>query len=365
MPEVKIVNLTKKFKSLKGDGIITALDRVNLTIENKKYNTLLGPSGCGKTTLLKSIAGLLEPTSGEIFFDGKEMTDVPTQDRNVGFVFQNFAIFPHLDVWHNVSYGPLVKGWSEEEIRKTTEGNLKMVGLWERANAVPSELSGGMQQRLGLARALATRSELLLLDEPLSALDTKTGTSLRYKLKQIVKKHKLTAIHVTHNQEEAMTVSDNIILMKKGKIIQTGSPEEIYNKPKSIFAADFLGKCNFFKSHKISNYQVCFHGKKIKVAEKIESKNVILGVRPEKIHLETKMNNKLISGKIELINFLGHLFEYRIHVNGGTVVAYKRIKERKIKKMFRVGERVSFWFNPEDVLIFKEPKDLEEELSPE
>jgi ABC-type Fe3+/spermidine/putrescine transport system ATPase subunit len=259
----------------------------------------------------------------------------------------------------------VVKGWSEKEIKETTEGNLKMVGLLERANALPNELSGGMQQRLGLARALATRSDLLLLDEPLSALDTKIGTSLRYKLKQIVKKYKITAIHVTHNQEEAMTVSDNIILMKKGKIIQTGSPEEIYNKPKSIFAADFLGKCNFFKSHRISDCQACFHGKKIRAAEKIGAKKVILGVRPEKIHLEPKIDKKLICGKIELINFLGHLFEYRISVNGGAVVAYKRIKERKIKKMFRVGEKISLWFYPEDVLMFEEPEDLKEELSPE
>lgn len=363
MPEIKIINLTEKFKSLKGDVEILALDQVNLTIENKKYNTLLGPSGCGKTTLLRIIAGLIEPTEGQVLFDGKDMANIPTQDRNIGFVFQDFAIFPHLDVWHNVSYGPVVKGWPDKEIEETTKSNLKMVGLLNRTNALPIELSGGMQQRLGLARALATKSELLLLDEPLSALDTKIGTALRYKLREIVKKHQLTAIHVTHNQEEAMTISDNIILMKKGRIVQTGSPEEIYNKPNSIFAANFLGQCNFFQAQKISDHQVDYHGKKIDIAQKIESKNIILGVRPEKIHLEPKIDEKLISGKIELINFLGHLFEYRINVYGQTVTAYKRIKEEKIKEIFKIGGAVSFWFYPEDVLIFKEPENFEEELS--
>jgi len=362
MPEIRVVNLTKKFISFKGGKIITALDRVNLTIENKKYNTLLGPSGCGKTTLLRIIAGLIAPTSGQIFFSGKDMANVQPQDRNIGFVFQNFAIFPHLDVWHNVCYGPVVKGWSEEEIKRTTEKNLQLVGLQERPTALPSELSGGMQQRLGLARALATNADLLLLDEPLSALDTKIGTSLRYKLRQIAKDQQLTTIHVTHNQDEAMTVSDNIILMNKGQIVQTGSPDKIYDKPNSIFAADFLGKCNFLKVRKVSDHEADYHGKKIKVAQKINSRHVILGVRPEKIRLESKIKKDIICGKIALIHFLGHLFEYRINVNGDTIIAYKRLKEEKIKKLFHVGDRISLWFNPEDTFLFKQPENLDEKL---
>ena len=362
MPEIKIVNLVKKFTSFKADKIITALDRVNLTIENKKYNTLLGPSGCGKTTLLRIIAGLIAPTNGQIFFSGKDMTNIQPQDRNIGFVFQNFAIFPHLDVWHNVSYGPVAKGWSKEEIKITTEKNLQLVGLRERSTALPNELSGGMQQRLGLARALATKADLLLLDEPLSALDTKIATSLRYKLRQIAKDQQLTAIHVTHNQDEAMTVSDNIILMNKGQIVQTGSPDKMYNQPDSIFAADFLGRCNFLKVQKISDHEADYHGKKIKVAQKIKTKYVILGVRPEKVRLESEINKGLICGKIELIHFLGHLFEYRINIDGNTIIAYKRLKEEKIKKLFKVGDRISLWFNPEDTFLFKEPENQDEKL---
>jgi ABC-type Fe3+/spermidine/putrescine transport system ATPase subunit len=150
MPEVKIINLTKKFKSLKG-GEITALDRINLVIKNKKYNTLLGPSGCGKTTLLRIITGLIKPTKGKILFDKEEVTEFSPQDRNIGFVFQHFAVFPHLDVWHNASYGPVVKGWPDKKIKKAAKKNLELVGLLKRAKALPSELSGGMLQRLGLA----------------------------------------------------------------------------------------------------------------------------------------------------------------------------------------------------------------------
>lgn len=361
MPEVKIINLTKKFRSSKEDDI-TALNQVNLTIKDKKYNTLLGPSGCGKTTLLRIIAGLLKPSSGKILFNKKNVTELSSQARNIGFVFQHFAVFPHFDVWHNVSYGPVVRGWLKEKIEKTTKENLELVGLLKRANALPSELSGGMQQRLGLARALATRSKLLLLDEPLSALDVKIGTYLRYELKKIVKKNQLTAIHVTHNQQEAMTISDNIIIMRKGKIIQAGSPEKLYEKPHSIFVANFLGKCNFFESKRISDYQASYQGKIIEVAKKLESENIVLGVRPEKIHLKQEIDKKLISGRIELINFLGHLYEYRINVYGKTIKAYKRIKEKGIKKTFKIGDTVSLWFHPEDILIFTGLKDLKDEL---
>jgi ABC-type Fe3+/spermidine/putrescine transport system ATPase subunit len=178
-----------------------------------------------------------------------------------------------------------------------------------------------------------------------------------------VKKHQLTAIHVTHNQEEAMTISDNIILMKKGKIIQSGSPEELYDQPDSIFVANFIGKCNFFKVRRISDNQVNYQGKIIKVAKRVESEKLVLGIRPEKIHLEPRIDEKLICGQIELINFLGHLYEYRINVYGEIIKAYKRIKEKEIKKKFRVGDQISLWFYPEDILLFREPEDLKKELS--
>lgn len=186
MPQVEIKNVSKIYQGLKGDKI-TALNRINLKIKDREYNTLLGPSGCGKTSLLKIISGLIKPTSGKVFFDKKDVTNKLPQDRDTGFVFQHFATFPHLDVWHNVSYGPVIQGRTAEEISEIVTKNLELVGLAQRANAMPDELSGGMRQRLGLARALASQSKLLLLDEPLSALDAKIGTHIRYELRRIVK----------------------------------------------------------------------------------------------------------------------------------------------------------------------------------
>lgn len=362
MPQVKIEDLSVIFKSAKGEKI-TALNNINLKIPNNKFNILLGPSGCGKTTLLRSIAGLIEPSKGRVYFDNTDISERTVQDRDIGFVFQHFAVFPHLDLWHNVSYGPVARGWEEKDVYDITKKSLKLVGLLKRANALPRELSGGMRQRLGLARALATKSRLLLLDEPLSALDAKIGAYLRYEIRKIVKSNGLTAIHVTHNQEEAMVIADNIILMKKGRIIQSGTPEEMYNFPNSIFSANFLGKCNFFAAQRINDHEISLLGIKLKAAPKIKYDEIIIGVRPEKIHLEEKINKKMITGRIELINFLGHLYEYRINVKGDTVKAYKRIKEQKIGKQYKVGDNISFWFHSDDVFVFEKPKDLDEELS--
>jgi ABC-type Fe3+/spermidine/putrescine transport system ATPase subunit len=361
MPAIEIKNLSKRYHS--ADVKVNALDGVSLSIENGKYNTLLGPSGCGKTTLLRTIAGLIEPTEGEILFDGKDVSGLPVQDRDIGFVFQHFTIFPHLDVWHNTAFGPMVKGWPKKEIDEAVRHNLEIVGLGHRDAALPSELSGGMKQRLGLARALATKAKLLLLDEPLSALDAKIGEFLRYELKRIASKYGLTAIHVTHNQEEAMTISDNVILMKKGKIVQTGTPEDLYECPNSIFTANFIGKCNFFAGDRISDTEIKYKENIITVDQKIPAKRVVVGVRPEKIHLEEHAKKNLFFGKIELINFLGHLYEYHINCDGQIVRAFKRIKDFKIKEKYKVGDEVGFWFGTNDLFVWPEPKDIQEELN--
>jgi len=360
MPEIEIKKLKKIYKS--ADKEVTALDDVNLKIKSGAYNTLLGPSGCGKTTLLRSIAGLLTPTAGEILFDGENVENLSVQDRHIGFVFQHFAIFPHLDVWHNVAYGPIIQGWSDEEIEKSVKSNLKRVGLSDRPHAMPGELSGGMKQRLGLARALSTNSKILLLDEPLSALDAKIGEFLRYELRRIAKKHGITAIHVTHNQEEAMTISDNIILMKHGRIIQTGSPEEIYEEPNSIFAANFIGKCNFFSGRRTSAHKIECGDKKITVDDDGDFKDAVVGIRPEKIHLEKESKTNLFSGTIELVNFMGHFYEYQIRSGKDLVWAYKQFKEDDIKEEFKLGDQVFFRFNPKDCFVWKKPKNMEKEL---
>lgn len=358
---IEIKNLSKKFIFEKKE--IIALDNINLQIDAGKYHTLLGPSGCGKTTLLRTIAGLLNPTSGEIYFKGKTVSNLPTQERDIGFVFQQFALFPHLDVWSNTAYGPKVKGWSQDEIKNTVEKNLKLVGLVGRNDALPKDLSGGMKQKLGIARAMATKSKLLLLDEPLSALDAKISEYLRFELKRITRKYNITAIHVTHNQEEAMTISDNIILMKKGRIIQTGSPEELYDHPVSIFCANFIGKCNFFRGEKIADNIMLYKNHRIKFNGKTDSTKVIVGIRPEKVRMDNIDNGGMLSGDIELINFLGYLYEYIINCKGDKIRAYKRIKESKMKEKFKIGDRVFFGFNAEDTFVWSEPDDFKKEIS--
>lgn len=361
MEYIEIKNLKKHFFT--GGKQIKALDDINLTIEMGKYHALLGPSGCGKTTLLRAIAGLADITSGSIFLNNKDMSHVPAQERDIGFVFQQFALFPHLDVWSNTAYGPKVKGWDKKEVQHAVESNLKLVGLGGRSDAMPKDLSGGMKQKVGLARALATKSKLLLLDEPLSALDAKISEFLRFELKRIAGKQKITAIHVTHNQEEAMTISDNIILMKKGKIVQSGSPEELYNHPRSIFCANFIGKCNFFSGVKVEENVMMHKNHKIIFKGKVGTKKMVAGVRPEKIHFDKESKGRMMQGKIELINFLGYLYEYAINHDGQRIRAYKRIKEYGMKDKFKIGDEVYLWFNAEDTFVWPEPDDFNEEIS--
>jgi len=241
MPEVKLTNVSMRF------GDVTAVDEVNLTIADGEYVTILGPSGCGKTTLIRIIAGILEPTEGRVCIDGKDMKGVEIEDRDLGYVFQNIALFPHLDTEDNVSFGPRVKDKAKEEQQKIARKYLELVKLLDKMEMFPSELCGGEQQKVSLARALATGAKLLLLDEPLSALDARVRVDLRYELRRIVKSLGLTTVHVTHDQEEAMSVSDRIVVMRAGGIVESGSPEQLYTRPKDIFTANFVGETNLLE----------------------------------------------------------------------------------------------------------------------
>lgn len=362
MPNIKLKNITKKFTSISNKGkneIITAVDNISVEIKTHSYNTILGPSGCGKTTLLRMIAGLEIPTNGKIFFDNSNVTNLPPEEKNIGFVFQRYSLFPHMDVWHNIGYGPLVRNFSKEESDKFIYKILKMVKLDDRSDAYPKELSGGMKQRVAVARALAVRSKLLLLDEPLGALDVRIGTALRYELMKLVKEYKLTAIHVTHNQEEAMTISDNIIMMKNGKIVQTGSPKEIYQKPNSIFSAYFLGRCNFLRCDVVDKNHAKFQNTVIEIPKNVRRKRIVLGIRSEKIHINGKLKEKNIQGAIEFVNFLGDRWQYIIRLSDGTEIS--ALKRTPVK--FRTGDKVSISFYSDNILIFDEPKNFEEERS--
>ncbi len=362
MPKIELRNISKKFLSISNKNkkeIITAVDDVSLKIEKNSYNTLLGPSGCGKTTLLRIIAGLEMPDKGKIFFDDTNVTGFFPEQRKIGFVFQNYSLFPHMDVWHNVSYGPMIRNFPKKEIEEIVSEVLKMVKLDHRLTAYPNELSGGMQQRVAVARALATKSPIMLLDEPLGALDVRIGTALRYDLVNLIKKYRLTAIHVTHNQEEAMTISDNVIMMKKGRIIQYGPPKEIYDKPNSIFSAYFLGHCNFLQCTMVDENHARFKDAVIELPKSNKKRRIVIGVRPEKIHLETNLKKENIPGIIEFIDFLGDRWQYTVRVSEDTQI---RVLKRSSNE-FRIGERVSISFNPSNILIFEEPKDFKEEKS--
>jgi len=366
MPEVKVENVTKTF----GKGKIVAVDRVSLQINDKEYFALLGPSGCGKTTLLRLIAGLIQPDEGNIYIDGKLVNDVPPEDRGIGFVFQTYALFPHMDVWDNVTYGPRVKAWDTQQSNKIGREMLEMVRLYERSKAFPHELSGGMMQRVAVARALSAGAKLLLLDEPLGALDAKIRLELRYEIRRLVKDLELTAIHVTHDQGEAMAISDRIAVMRKGQILQVGTPQELYMNPREIFVANFVGEANFLEGYIESVNDVGavleLRGKlHVKVLDKNKNlgQRVVLAIRPEALEVEKgrKKVENAMPGRVERFRFEGTNIRYEIRLENEDLVVVTR--PTLAGEWFDVGEKVTVSFPPDKSFVFTYPrKGLREEL---
>jgi spermidine/putrescine transport system ATP-binding protein len=249
MPQVDValINVVKEFPSPRQDGTVRAVDDVSLDIYDGEFFALLGPSGCGKTTTLRMIAGFEDTSSGQILIRGKAVQDVPPFHRPVNTVFQDYALFPHMTALQNVMFGLEMEGVKKPEARKRAMEALELVRLPQAADRKPRQLSGGMQQRVALARALVKRPQVLLLDEPLSALDLKLREAMRFELKAMQKSLGITFIFVTHDQEEAMTMADRIAVMDKGRVLQVGTPEEIYESPTTKFVADFIGETNFAK----------------------------------------------------------------------------------------------------------------------
>jgi len=369
MPEVKVENVTKKF----GGGKIVAVDNVSLQVKDKEYFSLLGPSGCGKTTLLRLIAGLIQPDEGNIYIDGKLVNDVPPEDRGIGFVFQTYALFPHMDVWDNVTYGPRVKAWDTKQTNKVGREMLEMVRLYERLKAFPQELSGGMMQRVAVARALSAGAKLLLLDEPLGALDAKIRLELRYEIRRLVKDLELTAIHVTHDQGEAMAISDRIAVMRRGRILQVGTPRELYMKPQEIFVANFVGEANFLEGYVESvndtGAVLELRGKlhvKILDKNKREGERVVLAVRPEAFELERgrKKVENAMPGRIERFRFEGTNIRYEVRLENEDSIVVTR--PTLAGEWLHSGEKVTASFPPDKSYVFTYPsKGLREELMAE
>jgi len=365
MPEVELRNVTKRF------GKIVAVNNVSLHVHDGEYFALLGPSGCGKTTLLRLIAGLLKPDEGEIYIDGKLVNDVPPEDRGIGFVFQTFALFPHMNVWDNVTYGPRVKGWGEEKAARIAHEALEMVLLHERLDAYPNELSGGMMQRVAVARALCAGARLLLLDEPLGHLDAKVRNQLRYEIRRMAKDLGLTAIHVTHDQAEAMAISDRIAVMRKGKILQVGTPQELYMNPKHIFVANFIGESNFLEGHvketkRDRSIIELRGGFKLEVKGKPmnEGERVVLAVRPETISFKAKRERNCLAGVIERFRFEGTDVRYEIRLeNDDEIVA---VRPSMIEEWLNAGQKIFVYFPMDKIYVFPYPsRGLREELSVE
>jgi ABC-type Fe3+/spermidine/putrescine transport system ATPase subunit len=356
MPEVRIENATKKY------GKIVAVENVSLHVHDKEYFALIGPSGCGKTTLLRLIAGLVQPDQGKIFIENELVTHIPPEDRGIGFVFQTYALFPHMNAWDNVTYGPRVKAWEEDKRERIGREMLEMVKLYERSDAIPKELSGGMMQRVALARALAAGAKLLLLDEPLGALDAKIRFELRYEIRKLVKDLALTAIHVTHDQGEAMAISDRIAVMKKGKILQVGTPQELYMKPKHIFVANFIGESNFLEGYVVDTEEKgCIielrGGLIVNAADKARNKEerVVLGVRPETLSIEKghKKGLNCLPGRIERFRFEGTDVRYEVRLKNEDTIMI--IRPALMGEWFNEGEKVTVSFPQEKSYVFTYP----------
>lgn len=297
-------------------GKFQALKDVNFDVQEGEFVCILGPSGCGKTTLLRVIAGLESQSEGEINQNNKNISQLPPDQRDFGIVFQSYALFPNLTVKNNISFGLKTRKQNKDAIDRRVDELLYLVGLSDHINKYSAQLSGGEQQRVALARALAPSPGLLLLDEPLSALDAKVRQHLRLEIKNLQRKLGVTTIMVTHDQEEALTMADRIILMNKGVIEQEGSPQDIYSKPTTAFSANFIGTTNLFKANKISSNSIEIHGSILECNDDIKDDVSTVTIRPEDVKISNSENNQnIFTGTVKELEFLGSNIRGHIEVN--------------------------------------------------
>lgn len=341
---LELKNITLSFD---GEKI---LDDISLEISDKEFVTLLGPSGCGKTTTLRIIAGFLQPDSGNVFFDGEIINTLPANKRNVNTIFQRYALFPHLNVYDNIAFGLKVKKVRKQEIKKRVSEMLKLVNLEGFEKRSISKLSGGQQQRVAIARAVINKPKILLLDEPLAALDLKLRKDMQTELKNIQKQLGITFIFVTHDQEEALSMSDKVVVMNEGKIQHIGTPKDVYNEPVNAFVADFIGESNIIDGIMLDDFKVKIEGVELQCLDKGFNVNeeVDVVIRPEDVDI-VHPEKGLITGEVTSVTFLGVHYEIIVDVNG-----FKWMIQTTDES--KVGDKVGLLIEPDAIHIMKKSK---------
>ena len=339
-----IISLSNIAVSFDGEPV---LKDFNLQIRNGEFVTFLGPSGCGKTTVLRTIGGFIKPDKGDVYFEGKKINDLPPHKRPVNTIFQRYALFPHLNVYDNIAFGMRLKKKSEAEIKKTVNDMLHMVNLNGMAHRGVGQLSGGQQQRVAIARALANEPKVLLLDEPLSALDLKLRKDMQNELKKIQQAIGITFIFVTHDQEEALSMSDTVVVMDKGDIQQIGTPIDIYNEPNNAFVADFIGESNILDGTMIDDYLVEVAGQRFKSLDSGFGKMapVDIVIRPEDIDVvEASSKGAHINGEVTSVTFKGVHYEIIVDVDGFKWMIQSTDPQK-------VGDKIGLALTPDDIHV--------------
>ena len=349
---IDIVNISKAFD----ENVV--LDELNLYIRENEFLTLLGPSGCGKTTLLRILGGFETPDSGKIIFDGQDTTNLAPNKRQLNTVFQKYALFTHMTIAENIAFGLKIKGKSKNYINDKIRYALKLVNLEGFENRTPASLSGGQQQRIAIARAIVNEPKVLLLDEPLGALDLKLRQDMQYELIRLKNELGITFIFVTHDQEEALTMSDTIVVMNQGYIQQVGTPEDIYNEPKNAFVADFIGDSNILSATMVHDRLVNILGANFPCVDEGfgQKKPVDAVIRPEDIDL-VKPEDGIIRGVVTHVIFKGVHYEMEVMANNYEWLVHST-------DMFPVGAEVGLRVDPFDIQIMKKPESEDEEAVP-
>ena len=343
---IKIENLSKAF----GEKVI--LDNINLDIKRGEFVTLLGPSGCGKTTLLRMLAGFMQPDSGSIAMEDKDILAMPPHKRPLNTVFQRYALFPHLNVYENIAFGLKLKKVESKEIDKRVRKALKMVSMTDYEDRDVNSLSGGQQQRVAIARAIVNQPQVLLLDEPLAALDLKMRKDMQMELKQMHEALGITFIYVTHDQEEALTLSDTIVVMSEGKIQQIGGPIDIYNEPVNSFVADFIGESNILNGTMIKDKEVEFIGHKFECVDKGFGENTAVDVviRPEDIYIVGNVENADFTGVVKSCTFKGVHYEMFVETDKGFELMIQDYNA------FEEGSKVGMFIKASDIHVMRKER---------